>query len=1161
MGGGGITSLSSIEMDPSGIILFNGVSTQWIQGTAAGVEINAQTGGAIDLKINNGIEYFFNATQFNAGNKLIKAVLTPVDGTDAANKSYVDNLVNGLAWKDSARATTTANITLSAPQTIDTVSVIAGDRVLVKDQTLPQENGLYDVNAGAWTRTVDADTESDLLNMSVFIQEGAVNGSTGWTLTTPAPITVGTTPLNYAQIGATPSNPLTTKGDLFGYDTGNNRVPVGTNNQLLVANSVAALGVSYTLINDVNLNPGTFNNITGLPGVMTFETLNVAAILTLTPNRSTPATGNIGDLIWQDNDSISSTQEFARIRVSSLDVTSGSEDATMTFRVVTAGTISNYILFNSSSSGEIAFLRPLNMFNNAIIDAGGITMQGNIDVNSFQVDNVNVLNFDDGSGQQFLANAGGDLRISVNTARVVRFRFNGTDKLTVDETEANFQANNIVGVTNITLTGNIIFPDNIRQTFNPGAANAGLNFGSQAGDPSTTVPGDVWYNSTTNKFRANENSVLVDMIAGGGGAQTPWTSDIDADGFDLTDLSNIQFRTTTGAPGVGINIFYLTNTMKLDVPGNADIFQLRIGAAQQVEYEFRNNTLNMTGNGITNPGNFLDANNNELLTWTTLASAVNYFDITNSTTGNGPIFATEGGDVNVDMRLLAKGFLDGSVYVINGVIKLQERSTPTAPGATFGKLYVKDISGRSHLFIQDDVGEVDLQVGAEVVTWTADHNQAGFDLVGKATNGITIGQGATDVLSITYLDDTVGAGLFIGNTDGNISITNESAVVGDNQIEFLMSSGGATTIQNVMRFEIPVAEDSGIIPVLRLDFQDDAGGGLTRPFLQLTSGATEFLRIASNIWTFQPATTLNDLAKINITNATTTAAADRVINLDAADKITWNGAAVGTPNYIEFSGADAFRVAVNNVVQFQVTGAQVDYGTLPITGAGSLAFTGATTSTLDGDASGIIIDSITRTLIQVNNIDKYSFDGSFLDMGGLNIRNLAAIRGDLIGTNEILTFSEVASALNEFNMVNAITGVGPTLSSQGTDANIDFNILPKGTGQINLLGDVVVTKRFQGQKGADVASATTINPQDGNYFDITGTATINHMAFLGWQAGSVVILQFDAAATVAHNTGTDPANTVSFFLAGAVNFVATADDTLTVIYDGGFWRELARSIN
>jgi len=54
--------------------------------------------------------------------------------------------------------------------------------------------------------------------------------------------------------------------------------------------------------------------------------------------------------------------------------------------------------------------------------------------------------------------------------------------------------------------------DNIRQTFNPGATNAGLNIGSLAGDPSTPSNGDMWYNTSTGKYRCQENSSTVDCI-------------------------------------------------------------------------------------------------------------------------------------------------------------------------------------------------------------------------------------------------------------------------------------------------------------------------------------------------------------------------------------------------------------------------------------------------------------------------------------------------------------------------------------------------------------------------------------------------------------------------------------------------------------------------
>lgn len=127
-------------------------------------------------------------------------VATPVAADDAANKGYVDAARAGLDVKDSVRVATTADITLSAPQTIDGVAVIEGDRVLVKDQNAGSANGIYVVGAGAWSRAEDANISAEVTaGMFTFVEEGTVNGDSGFVLTTNNPITLDTTPLVFAQ--------------------------------------------------------------------------------------------------------------------------------------------------------------------------------------------------------------------------------------------------------------------------------------------------------------------------------------------------------------------------------------------------------------------------------------------------------------------------------------------------------------------------------------------------------------------------------------------------------------------------------------------------------------------------------------------------------------------------------------------------------------------------------------------------------------------------------------------------------------------------------------------------------------------------------------------------------------------------------------------------
>ncbi len=113
--------------------------------------------------------------------------------------------VTGLDWKASVRVATTANITLSGAQTIDGVSVIAGNRVLVKDQSTASQNGIYVCAAGAWSRATDADADAEVTTgLTTYVAEGTANGGKGYTLTTADPIVVGSTSLVFQQTSAAP---------------------------------------------------------------------------------------------------------------------------------------------------------------------------------------------------------------------------------------------------------------------------------------------------------------------------------------------------------------------------------------------------------------------------------------------------------------------------------------------------------------------------------------------------------------------------------------------------------------------------------------------------------------------------------------------------------------------------------------------------------------------------------------------------------------------------------------------------------------------------------------------------------------------------------------------------------------------------------------------
>lgn len=116
----------------------------------------------------------FTDLDFQSVSKVVNLPAPSANG-DAATKSYVDSLVEGLAWKDSCRVATQSNINLSSPgATIDGVTMASQDRVLVRSQTTASQNGIYVWNgaSSAMTRALDANTFAELEQAVTSIEEG-----------------------------------------------------------------------------------------------------------------------------------------------------------------------------------------------------------------------------------------------------------------------------------------------------------------------------------------------------------------------------------------------------------------------------------------------------------------------------------------------------------------------------------------------------------------------------------------------------------------------------------------------------------------------------------------------------------------------------------------------------------------------------------------------------------------------------------------------------------------------------------------------------------------------------------------------------------------------------------------------------------------------------
>ncbi len=179
------------------------------------------------------------------GNNKITGLATPTADADGATKAYVDSVAQGLDVKASCRAATVANITLSGTQTIDGVAVIAGDRVLVKDQSTAANNGIYVVAAGSWSRAADADTWAELVGAFTFVEDGTVNDNSGWVCTSAPGGTLGVTAVTFEQFSGagqiTAGAGLTKTGNTLNVGTASSsRIVVNTDDIDLATTGVTA---------------------------------------------------------------------------------------------------------------------------------------------------------------------------------------------------------------------------------------------------------------------------------------------------------------------------------------------------------------------------------------------------------------------------------------------------------------------------------------------------------------------------------------------------------------------------------------------------------------------------------------------------------------------------------------------------------------------------------------------------------------------------------------------------------------------------------------------------------------------------------------------------------------------------------------------------------
>jgi hypothetical protein len=228
----------------------------------------------------------------------------PSGPTDIANKQYVDFYAAGLSWKAPVLTATSANITLSGLQTINGVTVVAGDRVLVKDQSTASQNGIYVASASAWTYAVGADDWAEYVGAIVFVVKGSLTG-TAWYCTAQPGGTLGVTAMNWSNFSVassyTAGTGLTLTGTQFSITpTGISAATYGSASSVPVValntqGQVTSVTNTSIAINGNQITSGTvgssyltgsYTGITGL-GTLTDLTVTNAIVGSITGNAAT----------------------------------------------------------------------------------------------------------------------------------------------------------------------------------------------------------------------------------------------------------------------------------------------------------------------------------------------------------------------------------------------------------------------------------------------------------------------------------------------------------------------------------------------------------------------------------------------------------------------------------------------------------------------------------------------------------------------------------------------------------------------------------------------------------------------------------------------------------------------------------------------------------
>ena len=592
----------------------------------------------------------------DVSSKRITGLATPTQATDAATKGYVDASSQGLDIKNSVRAATTTNITLSGTQTVDGVVLVAGNRVLVKNQTNASQNGIYVVGT-PWTRAIDADVNGELTAGSfTFVEEGTYNNDSGWVISTNGEIVIGTDAIAWTQFSGTgaysASDGVQLIGTNFSANVDNSTIAVVSGAlkvkdglTLVTPNIGVATGTSLDLTGNLTAGNATFGGASGgsITGANVMSANYFTGTLTTAAQPNITSVGTLGNLNVATTLNVASSAVIANSGGIYTDGYYYANGAAIDFQ--TAAGDATEIQFKATGSNNLAASN--NFTFNATSNTLTVTGTANV------------------SGQIIAGNLKTD---SLTTGRVT---LQGTGNVLADSANLTFSG------TALTVTGTA----NVSGTVTAGNLKTGsLTSGrvTFAGtDGLLSDDADLQFDTVTNELKSGNANVAVNMTAGNVTSRNLTSGRITfaTAGGLLSDNANLLFNTTG-------NILTVDNVTS---SGNVSAGQF-IGNGVQLSNVAGGNVSGQVGNALLAGTVYTNAQPNITsvgsltgLTVTGLATLDSIANVRISGGTNGQIISTDGNGIlsfiSNDTGKIVNGTSNVSIPTLNGNIVMVQGGT------------------------------------------------------------------------------------------------------------------------------------------------------------------------------------------------------------------------------------------------------------------------------------------------------------------------------------------------------------------------------------------------------------------------------------------------------------------------------------------------------